>query len=546
MKNISFALAVLFSSITYGQQPTNDWYYSNIQLEETYNELLADRASSPVVVAVIDSGIDIEHEDLQSNVWTNIDEIPGNRIDDDKNGYIDDVHGWNFIGNADGTNVNGETLEVTRLYAKFRPKYKDANPDMLTKKQKKEYDLFLKYKEEVESKREANKANADNFKMQREFVLGMVDGYIDQIGDVELSPEYIDTTSVEIPGEFKNAINDLLLQYQAENGQSPTMMDIRELIDEELTGAVTHYQNQVDFYYNPDFDSREIIGDNYDDQTESIYGNNDVEGPDAFHGTHVAGIIGAVADNEIGVKGIARNVQIMAVRAVPAGDEHDKDVANAIRYAVDNGASIINMSFGKGYSWNKQVVDDAVRYAEKRDVLLVHAAGNEGQNNDTSDNFPHDKFAKPKGFLFWKKKNSKVWLEVGALSYQTGEGLAAGFSNYGKDNVDVFAPGVHMYSTTPDDNYRIAQGTSMAAPVVAGIAAVLRSYFPTLTAKQVRSIIMESSVPYSISVKKPGSDELIDFGLLSVSGGTVNLKAAVQLAARTKGKKKIKKEKNRA
>ncbi len=546
MKIISIALAVLISSYMYGQQPAIDWYYSSIQLDDTYSDLLSSRSSTPVIVAVIDSGVDVEHEDLKPNVWTNTDEIPGNGIDDDKNGYIDDIHGWNFIGNADGTNVNGETLEVTRLYAKYHPKFKDAKPELLTKEQKEKYDLYIKYKEEVESKRESNQANADNFKMQRNFVLGMVDGYVDQIGDVEITPEYIDTTSVEIPGEFKSAITELLVQYQAETGETPTMVDIRNLIDEELSGAVDHYQKQVDYYYNPDFNSRKIIGDNYEDQTERIYGNSDVEGPDAFHGTHVAGIIGAVADNEVGIKGIAKNVQIMSVRTVPSGDEHDKDVANAIRYAVDNGASVINMSFGKSYSWNKQVVDDAVRYAEKKDVLLVHAAGNDGKNNDTADNFPNDKYEKPKGFLFWKKKHAKSWLEVGALSYQPGEGLAASFSNYGSANVDVFAPGVHMYSTTPDNNYKIAQGTSMAAPVVAGVAAVLRSYFPGLTAKQVKSVIMESSTPHNVRVKKPGSDELVGFSSLSVSGGAVNLKSAVQLASTTKGKKKVKKKKNRA
>jgi len=546
MKYLNFAFALLISFQLMAQQPAIDWYYSIIQMDEAHNDLLSDKPSTTVVVAVIDSGVDVEHKDLKGNVWINTDEIPGNGLDDDKNGYIDDMHGWNFLGNADGTNVNGETLEITRLYADLRKKYKDANPELLTKKQKIEYDRYIKYKEEVDSKRESNQANADNLKMQKNFVTSMIDGYAKAIGDAEITEEYIDTTSVNIPGEFKNAIKELLVQYQAETGKSPTMADIKVVIEEELEAGIDHYESQANYYYNPDFNSRKIIGDDYNDQTERIYGNSDVEGPDAFHGTHVSGIIGAVADNNEGIKGIARDVQIMSIRTVPNGDEHDKDVANAIRYAVDNGASIINMSFGKGHSWNKQVVDDAVRYAEKKDVLLIHAAGNDGKDNDSTDNFPNDKFEKPKGFLFWKKKEAKTWLEVGALSYNTGEGLAASFSNYGAKNVDVFAPGVHMFSTTPDDNYKIAQGTSMAAPVVAGIAAVLRSYYPALTAKQVKSIIMESSTPHNVRVKRPGSDEMIGFSSLSVSGGTVNLKSAVQLAAKTKGKKKIKKVKIRA
>ena len=166
----------------------------------------------------------------------------------------------------------------------------------------------------------------------------------------------------------------------------------------------TDSQNKLDYAYNPDYDSRKlIVKDNYADSNERFYGNNDVEGPDALHGTHVAGIVGAVVGNEIGSDGIARNVKLMSVRAVPDGDERDKDVANAIRYAVDNGATIINMSFGKGYSWDKKAVDEAVKYAAKHDVLLVHAAGNSGQNNDKTDNFPND-FIGKHGFIF--KKNA--------------------------------------------------------------------------------------------------------------------------------------------
>jgi len=280
----------------------------------------------------------------------------------------------------------------------------------------------------------------------------------------------------------------------------------------------------------------DALGDNYADQKERVYGNNDVEGPDAFHGTHVAGIIAAVRNNETGMNGVANNVQIMSVRAVPDGDERDKDVANAIRYAVDNGASIINMSFGKGYSWNKQIVDDAVRYAEKHDVLLVHAAGNSSENTDISDNFPNETFTKKKLF---GKKQARNWLEVGALSWKGGEDAAAGFSNYGKENVDLFAPGVAIYSTIPDNNYGEAQGTSMASPVVAGVAAILRSYFPTLSARQVKDILMETVVPINQKVKKPGKDEdLVPFSDLSVSGGTINALKAAEKAAKVKGKRK--------
>ncbi|MCB0642163.1 MAG: S8 family serine peptidase, partial [Phaeodactylibacter sp.] len=311
-----------------------------------------------------------------------------------------------------------------------------------------------------------------------------------------------------------------------------------EEVEEQLQGGIDYFANGLEYHHNPNYNSRTIVGDDYSDSYEKGYGNNDVKGPDAFHGTHVAGIIAAARGNNLGMKGVANNVQIMSVRAVPDGDERDKDVANAIIYAVDNGASIINMSFGKGYSWDKEAVDKAVKYAMKNDVLLVHAAGNSSQNNDSSDNFPNDGFDK-KGLF--GPKNAKNWLEVGALSWKKGENTPASFSNYGKENVDVFAPGVDIYSTTPDQGYGNASGTSMASPVTAGVAAVLRSYFPELTAEQVKEVIMESAVPMDYKVKKPGEKELVPFSDLSVSGGVVNVYDAVEMAQTVKGKKKVKK-----
>jgi len=258
-----------------------------------------------------------------------------------------------------------------------------------------------------------------------------------------------------------------------------------------------------------------------------------VKGPDASHGTHVAGIIGAVRGNEVGMKGVANDVRIMSIRAVPNGDEHDKDVANAIIYAVNNGATVINMSFGKSYGWDKPAVDAAVKYACKKDVLLVHAAGNSNQDNDTSSNFPNDKFKKG-------KKSAPNWLEIGALSWKKGDEAPARFSNYGAGNVDLFAPGVDIYSTVPDvDAYDSFSGTSMASPVTAGVAAMLRSYFPRLTAVQVKDILMKSIVPISEDVKLPGSEEKVKMKDLCITGGVLSAYKAFELASKTKGKKKM-------
>jgi len=518
-----------------------------IDANTVYTELLKGKNSQPVVVAVIDSGVDVEHEDLRENIWVNTDEIPDNGIDDDNNGYIDDIHGWNFIGGADGRNVGPDTYEVTRLYASLKYKYENADETKLSKKDREEYEKFLKYKEEVEKELEKAEKSLERIAATEDRLIGGLNAIDDALGGQTPNLEAlqkIDATDNDLLAVGKNIVLDIIAR-----GEEMIPLDsLKMMVKADMADAKEYYEGKVKYGYNTEFTTRDIVGDDYDDPDQRYYGNNDVEGPDAFHGTHVAGIIGAVRNNELGIDGVADNVKIMSVRAVPDGDERDKDVANAIRYAVDNGASIINMSFGKGYSWNEKIVEDAIKHAEKNDVLLVHAAGNSSQNNDEADNFPNDIY-KGKGFLFFKgkKKNYKNWLEIGALNYQVGENLPAPFSNYGQDNVDLFAPGMSIHSTIPDDMYEPAQGTSMASPVVAGVAAVLRSYFPSLTAEQVKQILMQSVIKQDVNVMLPGdAGTIVPFSQLSVTGGVVNARKAVKLAQQTKGKKKVKKNDNKA
>lgn len=493
-----------------------------VSTEKVYQEIL--KGFSPkktVVVAVIDSGVDPMHEDLKDVMWVNTDEIPGNGKDDDKNGYIDDVHGWNFIGGKDGKNISHDNLEITRLVAKYKKQFEGKNPSDLSGKERKLYEKYKKLEEDVKKEAEKGKTNYDKYigvyealvKLKKEFSGKEVTA--EKLENYETS----DPTMQQAIGIATNAVS---------NGGS------LDGLVEDLKGYTEYLEAKFKYHYNVDFNPRSIVGDNYNDINEKNYGNNDVKGPDAAHGTHVAGIIAAARGNGVGMEGVANNVRIMSVRAVPDGDERDKDVANAIIYAVDNGASIINMSFGKGYAWDKEAVDKAVKYAESKDVLLVHAAGNDAKSNDKTDNFPSDKFAKAG---FFSKKRAKNWIEVGALSWKWGEKAPATFSNYGSKNVDVFAPGVDIYSTTPDQGYASFSGTSMASPVTAGVAAVLRSYFPDLTAEQVKGIIMDSVVPVHNQVIKPGTEELVDFSELSVTGGVVNVYKAVEKAAKTKGKK---------
>jgi len=546
LKSFVFILALIFSNSLIGQQTAPDNWFNldageaNVQgvsSEKLYNGLLKNKTGETVIVAIIDSGVDAEHEDLKDIMWINPGEIAGNGIDDDKNGYVDDIHGWNFIGGKNG-NIDKDNLEITRLYRKYHKQFKDVSPASLSSNDKALYDEYKKIEQTVEE----NRKGASEQLTQMESTKLIIMDALEEVSKVlDGNVPNADNIDAIAPGANrslivgKNIVSDVLSQGQ----EFKNVDEIKKYYNSEIQGAIDYYDTQANYQYNPDFDPRQsIVGDNYANQTEKSYGNNDVEGPDAFHGTHVAGIVAAVRNNEIGMNGVANNVQIMSVRAVPDGDERDKDVANAIRYAVDNGASIINMSFGKGYSWNKKIVDDAVRYAEKKDVLLVHAAGNSHENTDIANNFPNDKFEKKKLF---GKKEARNWIEVGALSWKGGENAAATFSNYGKTNVDLFAPGVAIYSTTPDNNYGDAQGTSMASPVVAGVAAIIRSYFPKLSARQVKSILMESVVPLTQKVNKPGADgTLVPFSQLSVSGGVVNAIKAAEKAAKTKGKRKAK------
>jgi len=495
--------------------------FNGISTEQMY-QFLKGRTPQTVVVAVIDSGVDCEHEDLKDVIWVNEDEIPDNGRDDDGNGYVDDVHGWNFIGGKDGKNVHFDQLELTRLYVHYRKKFEGKDPETLKKKERKEYERYKDLEKKLHEKQEEMKGNVELYGGIRD----ALDDLAQKIGKEDISLD--DLENFETDDSRLSRAAAILTNVLSRGG---SLQELRDNLQE----AYDYCNNQLLYYYNPDYDPRPIVGDNYEDSSERYYGNNDVEGPDASHGTHVAGIIAAVRNNGIGMDGIADKVRIMSVRTVPDGDERDKDVANAIRYAVDNGAQIINMSFGKGYAWDKDVVDKAVKYAMKHDVLLVHAAGNSGQDNDSNDNFPNDSFRK-KG-LFGPKK-AKNWLEVGALSWKKGEDLPAGFSNYGKENVDLFAPGVDIYSTIPDNKYAHFNGTSMASPTVAGIAAVIRSYFPELSAEQVREAILQSVRKENVKVKKPGTEELVPFSSLSATGGIANGYEAVRVASQMKGKKK--------
>ncbi|MEZ4896632.1 MAG: S8 family peptidase [Saprospiraceae bacterium] len=535
-KYLLLLLTAFTFTFTQAQDDIHRWYlddpmtshYQGISVDKMY-QFLKGKPSKKVIVAVLDSGIDINHEDLKDVIWINQDEIPNNGIDDDHNGYIDDLHGWNFIGGKDGKQVQYDTYELTRQYVEQKAYFSGLDTTNLKGKQKKAYETYLDLKTQVEDEREKAQKNLAEAEQYQRIVLNALTALETGLGDQEFNLANLQSLD---PGDDVGLTigKNIGMQILAMDTNPGTLPEIISQFEKEVKEQVEYYKTKAEYGYNPDYNPRTIVGDNINDKTERNYGNNDVTGPDPSHGTGVAGLIAATHGNNIGIDGIATNVEIMVVRVVPDGDERDKDVANAIRYAVDNGASVINMSFGKGFSPDKQIVDDAVRYAEKNDVLLVHAAGNSAEDNDDGNNFPTAVYTKKKLF---GPKAAKNWLEVGALAPEPGEQAVADFSNYGKERVDVFAPGVQIYTSAPGNEYSSVDGTSFSSPIVAGIAAQIRSYFPGLSASQVRDVIMESSDVSREKVDLPGSDKQVPFNEICVSGGKVNAAKAVQLAAKT-------------
>ena len=475
--------------------------YPGISLAEAYKALKGRKAQT-VIVGVVDSGVDINHEDLKSIIWTNPKEIPNNGIDDDKNGYVDDVHGWNFLGE-----INQDNLEYVRILKKgdtSDPDYKRAEEkyDKEFKDANEKIELYSQIKERI--------AQSD----------ALIQKHLGKKEYTKEDLDKIDASSLQLLGAVRG------MKYLLSNGVS-----VKETL-EELSEGIKHYEDRLKYGLNKEFNPRKVLNDNPDDITDKIYGNNNVIGPTAegaLHGTHVAGIIAAVRHNNIGIDGVADHVRIMPVRTVPDGDEYDKDVALALRYAIDNGAKVINTSFGKEFSPHKEWVYDALKYAAEKDVLIVNAAGNDTKNVDVQLTFPDDNIN--------GKEFTDTMITIGALNYEYNENLVASFSNYGKNNVDLFSPGVQIYATVPENKYKFLDGTSMAAPEVAGVAALIRAYFPKLKAREVKQILMESGLTPTVKEVlvggrgEEGEAKRMLFSELSKSGKIVNAYNAIILAA---------------
>ncbi|PZX44020.1 subtilase family protein [Nonlabens dokdonensis] len=474
-----------------------------MSINKAYTEILKGKKGKTVIVAVIDSGIDVEHEDLDDVIWTNEDEIPNNGKDDDNNGYIDDIHGWNFLGD-----IVDENLEYERIV-----RDKAMLPADMVAKAQKEYDKKVEEAAQQKAFYEQQIAAVKGFDAKLEAATGKEDYTLEDVNAVDAGDDQELVQAKGIAGR-------VFPQYESFKALIGLLQDEVDGLTALLNG------DKIKTNYRKD-----ILNDDPYTWDTPVYGNNEYSGPDpekadAFHGTHVAGIIAAERDNGLGVNGVANNVEIMVLRAVSQADEYDKDIAKAIRYAADNGATVINGSFGKYHSTNPEWVWEAIKYAESKDVLFVNAAGNEGIDTDFTQVYPQDQ-------ELAGAEISDNFITVGALNYEYGSGLLANFSNYGKSSVDVFAPGVAIYSTAPNNEYRNAGGTSMAAPATAGVAAVIRSQYPKLTAAQVKQVIMDSGLTTSARVVLGGNaEDMKPFGETTVSGKMVNLYNALILASK--------------
>lgn len=483
-----------------------------MSVDKAYAEIIKDKKGKQVIVAVLDSGMDLDHEDLKDVLWTNKKEVSGNNKDDDNNGYVDDIHGYNFLGES-----YNEELEATRI---LRLKLGDAAYQAQARE---------KYDEDVEKAEQRKQITKQN-KEQSEKIMEVIQE-ADVAAKKELGKETYttgDLAALKSEDPMLKQYVSILTQLLASGSSISEIKDEVKSDIDRFSEGYDYYTEQLEYNLNLDFDGRKVVGDNPYDITDTGYGNgnphNRVE--DEAHATHVAGIIGAVRNNGIGMDGVANNVAIMSIRAVPNGDEYDKDIALGIRYAVDNGAKVINGSFGKPFSPNAKWVYDAIEYAASKDVLFVHAAGNDGQNLDDPQNanFPNDQI----------KNGPEIAdnvITVGAINENYGSEMVTSFSNYGAINVDIFAPGQDIYSTVPGSKYKYFNGTSMASPAVAGLAALIRSQYPKLTAPEVKHIIMQSG----LSVKTPqvlGGDESNTGTLkeISKSGKIANAYNALILA----------------
>ncbi len=519
---------IIPKTIALSEEQQKNWQYKDIiddtipgiSLDKAYTEIIKDKKGAPIIIAVIDTKLDINHEDISKHIWINPKEIPDNNIDDDNNGYIDDMNGWNFLGNKKGEDVFYSNFESMRIIRKYDSVFSDKKPDQIPTELSEAYALYKKaqHLREKELKKGLQNQKYGDF---------LVNTYPESLATLQKIYPKQDYTLNELDSLYtvykKDTVVSKLIYYMVNykkyNLTQKRIHNYKKSFDAVMSKSLRYEHNE-----------RTLIGDDPENINDIKYGNPKVWNDDIpfQHAIGVAGAIAADRHNDKGINGILDHVKIMSLCvASSGGDEHDKDIALAIRYAADNGAKIINMSFGKPLSLNRSWVDDAIVYAESKDVLIVCSAGNDNiEINLENTHYPND-------YSKTGEEISNNLIKVGASTYSLDKTLKAYFSNYSKKHIDLFAPGYKVYSTSHGNIYRPINGTSLSAPIVSGVAALIRSYHPDLSAFEVKDILMKSGVSYDIDVEiiqEDGSEKLVPFSELSKSGKIVNAYNALLMA----------------
>lgn len=541
MLKYALTLCLYTCSLFVWGQDTKFWHWKDLEKDGVHGvslfkaqQLLIDLKlkPAPIVIAILDGGIDTNHLQIKPLLWNNTKEIPGNHLDDDKNGYVDDLHGWNFLGNAAGQNINKASDEKSRIYHRYKSEFKQDNLDSATwdLKKKQTYKIWQQAAAEIIFTDE----DADNLafiKMARNAVVKMGVILIREIEDSNFTAEKLETYQPigKLTADTKISYLRTLqaLGIDKSNGHQSILDDLNEYISGKEQSAISMDNAPEDLRKN-------IIQDQYENFKDQYYGNNNITGPNAKHGTHVAGLAAGIVDTIVPNATYINPIRIMGVRVVPDGDEYDKDVALGIRYAVNNGAKIINMSFGKSFSPEQPWVDSAIRYAASKDVLIIHSAGNESYDLNVKSVYPN-----PYSTVFKDKANNLI--TVGASSDPIiAESILTDFSNYGNQIVDVLSPGNKIYSSLPNQNYGYLNGTSMSAPILSHIAALIRSYFPKLSAIEVKTILLQSCwkpEDENTLFPIPQKDQAKKINEMSAEGGIINAALCIQNAMKFQSNK---------
>jgi subtilisin family serine protease len=541
MLKYALTLCLYTCSLFVWGQDTKFWHWKDLEKDGVHGvslfkaqQLLIDLKlkPAPIVIAILDGGIDTNHLQIKPLLWNNTKEIPGNHLDDDKNGYVDDLHGWNFLGNAAGQNINKASDEKSRVYHRYKSEFKQDNLDstIWDLKKKQTYKIWQQAAAEIIFTDE----DADNLafiKMARNAVVKMGVILIREIEDSNFTAEKLETYQPvgKLTADTKISYLRTLqaLGIDKSNGHQSILDELNEYISGKEQSAISMDNAPEDLRKN-------IIQDQYENFKDQYYGNNNITGPNAKHGTHVAGLAAGIVDTIVSNAAFINPIRIMGVRVVPDGDEYDKDVALGIRYAVNNGAKIINMSFGKSFSPEQPWVDSAIRYAASKDVLIIHSAGNESYDLNVKSVYPN-----PYSTVFKDKANNLI--TVGASSDPIiAESILTDFSNYGNQIVDVLSPGNKIYSSLPNQNYGYLNGTSMSAPILSHIAALIRSYFPKLSAIEVKTILLQSCwkpEDENTLFPIPQKDQVKKLNEMSAEGGIINAALCIQNAMKFQSNK---------